>query len=97
MSTPVRDVDGQSGSDAAAMRSAAANWPRENFRKPAAAIIAALSVERCVLGKNTGMPARAPRACAICRRREFADTPPAMPMLRALNHLAAASVLLTSV
>ena len=46
-------------------------------RRPA--ILAALSVERCGLGTNTGSSALAPRACAAARRREFADTPPAMP------------------
>ena len=48
---------------------------------PAAAIIAALSVESRRLGRNVGISRASPRAFSSARSRLFADTPPATPML----------------
>jgi hypothetical protein len=81
----------QSGSDAAALKSGVAMRPAASCRIPAAAIIAALSVDRCVLGKNTGSIARSARCRAAARSRELADTPPATPPAPALCHFAAAN------
>jgi len=65
------------------LRSKDAVDPARNFRNPAAAIIAALSVDRARPGRNVGTSRRAPRACNSARSRLFADTPPATPTLRA--------------
>ena len=77
---------------ALALRSQPAVTPSRSRRRPAAAIIAALSVVSARLGTNTGMPARSPRAMASARSRLLADTPPAIPMLRAPNQPATSNV-----
>ena len=50
---------------------------RASVRKPAAPIMAALSVDSEIGGTKTGRPARRPRASASARRWLLADTPPA--------------------
>ena len=65
------------------------------FRSPAAAIIAELSVERTSDGTKTGRPSRLPRASASFRSRMLAETPPAMPTMRAPSQRAASNVLST--
>src|SRR5690348_13924273 len=77
---------------ASALKSSGDASPRSSRRRPAAAIIAALSVDSDSLGTNTGSPSRSPRAAASRRSRLFADTPPAMPMLRAPRREAASNV-----
>src|SRR5262249_42267134 len=72
-------------SAASALRSGAARTPARRFLNPAAAIIAALSVESCRLGSNVGISRRLPRSWSSARKRLLADTPPAMPTLRARN------------
>src|SRR5262245_39266519 len=66
---------------ASALRSVDALAPARKFRSPAAAIIAALSVDSARLGRNVGISRRAPRSASSARRRLLADTPPAMPTL----------------
>ena len=55
--------------------------PARNLRRPAAAIIAALSVESCRLGTNVGISRASPCSFSSARSRLLADTPPATPML----------------
>ena len=52
-------------SDASALKSSGDVSPRSSLRRPAAAIIAALSVESASDGTNTGRPSRAPRAVGV--------------------------------
>src|SRR5436190_3414100 len=73
--------DLHSASAASALRSRAAVVPPRNLRNPAAAIIAALSVESFTLGRKVGISRASPCAVNSARRRLFADTPPATPML----------------
>ena len=54
--------------------------------------MAALSVESAIGGTKTGRPDRAPRASASARNRLLAETPPAIPTLRAPSHCAASNV-----
>ena len=90
--TDCRSGDIQSASAASALRSRSAVTPLRSFRSPAAAIIAALSVESARLGRNVGISRRSPCRVSSARRRLLADTPPAMPMLRAWCRRAASNV-----
>src|SRR5262245_50250520 len=72
-----------SASDASAFKSAGANVPARSLRSPAAAIIAALSVDSRRLGRKTGISRASPRATSSARSRLLAETPPAIPTLRA--------------
>src|SRR5262249_4715320 len=85
----LRDL--HSASEASAFRSAGASAPARTRLRPAAAIIAALSVESDGLGRYTGSSRAAPRATSSARSRLFADTPPAMPTLCAPNRRAASN------
>src|SRR5205814_761134 len=80
-----------SSSEGSAFRSRPARTPAWYPRRPAAAIIAALSVESESRGMNTGSPSRCPRAARSLLNLELADTPPAMPTLRASNCSAASN------
>src|SRR5262249_38094897 len=75
---------------ASALRSGGARVPARKFRSPAAAIIAALSVDRRGLGTNVGISRRWPWSSRSARNRLLAETPPAMPTLAARNRRAAA-------
>src|SRR5438552_12999671 len=75
------DDDGHSARAASAFRSSGALAPARNFRRPAAAIIAALSVDSVRLGRQVGSSRRWPRAWSSARKRLFAETPPAMAPL----------------
>ena len=57
-----------SGSEAEALRSAGAKFPAASCRSPAAAIIAALSVESARLGMKTGISLRSAFASASARK-----------------------------
>src|SRR5262249_13719284 len=59
-----------------------ANSPRPYFRNAAAAIMAALSVERWGVGKRTGIPTFG--VCAASRKPELHATPPDTMRERAL-------------
>src|SRR5947209_10228755 len=75
-----REIVGEdlhSANAASALRSGGASAPTASFRNPAAAIIAALSVDSGRLGTNVGTSRRAPRSSSSARRRLFAETPPA--------------------
>src|SRR5262245_46187086 len=76
-------VEGHSARLASALMSSCASHPARDRRRPAAAIIAALSVESARSGTNTGSCPAAPRIPASARKRVFAETPPAIPTLRA--------------
>src|SRR4029077_3690527 len=90
-------VDFHSASDGSALRSAGANKPPRIRRSPAAAIIAALSVDNARLGRNVGISRCSPWYVRSARSRLFADTPPATPMLFAPNRRAASNARSTRV
>src|SRR5215212_4590202 len=64
--------------------------PARRRRRPAAAIIAALSVDNIRLGTKVGTSRAAPRDSRSARSRLLAETPPAMPTLFASYRRAAA-------
>ena len=76
---------------------AARNQQAANLPQSGGAIIAALSVDRCGLGNEHGQFRASAARLASARSRLLAETPPAMPSLRALCHFAAANVRSTSV
>src|SRR6185503_11018207 len=76
-------VERHSARLASALMSDCASTPARNRRSPAAEILAALSVESARSGTNTGSCCAAPRISASARKRLFAETPPAIPTLRA--------------
>src|SRR4051794_30796495 len=80
---PVSRTGPVSGNDASAFTAKSPRTPARKLRSPAAPIIAALSVENPSPGMKTGSSRASPRRSASCRSRLFADTPPAMPTLRA--------------
>src|SRR5262252_7575372 len=90
-------VDLHSARAASALRSDGANTPARSLRSPAAAIIAALSVDNARLGRNVGISRCSPWYVRSLRSRLLADTPPATPMLLAPNRRAASNVRSTSV
>src|SRR5882672_4252191 len=73
--------DRHSVNAASALRSSAAVTPARKRLRPAAAIIAALSVASVRLGRNAGISRRVPRSCTSLRNRLLAETPPATPTL----------------
>src|SRR5713101_4596638 len=66
-----------------------ARIPARNREYAAAAIIAALSVDSALLGKNTWTPAAFARSSNAARNRLFAATPPETSTLSTLNSSAA--------
>src|SRR4051812_31612329 len=84
-------VDFHSASAGSALRSAGASTPALSLRSPAAAIIAALSVESARLGRNVGISRCWPWCRRSARSRLFADTPPETPMLFARCRRAASN------
>src|SRR4030095_5522483 len=85
------------GKEASALRSSGAVAPLRSFRRPAAAIIAALSVDSDRLGTNVGISRLSPYDLKSARNRLFAETPPAIPMLLACQRRAASNVRSTKV
>ena len=57
--------------------------PARSFLSPAAAIMAALSVDSARLGTNVGISRASPYTLRSTRSRLFAETPPATPTLLA--------------
>src|SRR4029077_9171446 len=74
-----------------ALRSAGARTPARSLRSPAAAIIAALSVDSARLGRNVGISRCSPCICSSARSRLVAAPPPATPMLFAEYRRAASN------
>src|SRR6266849_9004342 len=72
-----------------AFKVTSARIPARNREYAAAAIIAALSVESALLGKNTSTPAALARSSNVARNWLFAATPPETSTLSTLNSSAA--------
>ena len=78
-----------------ASKVAEATSPASKWGYAAAAIMAALSVESALLGKNTVRPAGADLDTNVSRSAEFAATPPDTRIVRAPVSAAAARVRVT--
>ena len=78
-----------------AFKSDVATSPASKWGYAAAAIMAALSVESALLGKNTLTPTGAHLAVKVSRNSELAATPPETKIVRAPVSTAAASVRVT--
>src|SRR3977135_2625330 len=76
-------------------KSEEATSPASKCGYAAAAIMAALSVERVLLGKNTFTPIGADLDWNVARNAELAATPPDTKIVRAPVSVAAASVRVT--
>src|ERR1035437_10833509 len=79
-------------SDGSAERLAVANSPERNRGHAAAAIMAALSVERAGVGKATWRPRRCDSAVKRARSSRLAATPPVVRMRWTARDSAAAKV-----
>src|SRR5579871_1312790 len=81
-----------SGRDAVALREVSARKPARKRGQAAAAIIAALSVERARLGKKVCIPTALPRSSKAVRSCALAATPPETRIVEAPDCSAAAKV-----